>query len=76
MQDDISDFEDDKDGELHSELHDLELPDDIDPSEMAESIEDELVAEAGEDIGLDPDLAVFAARDDLPLEEGEETTFQ
>jgi len=54
MQDDISDFEDDdRDGELHSELDDLELPDDIDPSEMAESIEDELIAEEGEDIGLD-----------------------
>jgi hypothetical protein len=74
MQDDISDFEGD---ELDTEPDDdLELPDDIDPSEMAESIEDELVAEEGEDIGLDPDLAVFAARDDLPLDEGEETTFQ
>ena len=54
----------------------LELPDDIDPAEMAESIEDELVAEEGEDLGLDPDLAVFAARDELPYEEREETTFQ
>jgi hypothetical protein len=54
----------------------LELPDDIDPADMAESLEDELVAEEGEDLGLDPDLAVFAARDELPYEEGEETTFQ
>ena len=55
---------------------DVELPDDVDPAEMAESIEDELVAEEGIDLGLDPDLAVFAARDDLPLDEGEDTTFQ
>jgi len=54
----------------------LELPDDVDPSEMAESLEDELVAEEGIDLGLDPDLAVFAARDELPYEEGEDTTFQ
>jgi hypothetical protein len=54
----------------------LDLPDDIDPGEMAESLEDELVAEEGVDIGLDPDLAVFAARDDLPYPEGEDTTFQ
>ena len=53
-----------------------ELPEDIEPSEMADSLEDELVAEEGIDLGLDPDLAVFAARDELPYEEGEETTFQ
>jgi hypothetical protein len=55
---------------------DLELPEDIDPTEMAESIEDELIAEEGEDLGLDPDLAVWTAREDLPLDEGEETTFR
>jgi hypothetical protein len=53
----------------------LELPEDVDPSEMAESLEDELVAEEGIDLGLDPDLAVWSARDDLPYEEGQETTF-
>ena len=60
-------------------MHDpdeLELPEDVDPSEMAESLEDELVAEEGIDLGLDPDLAVFAARDELPLDEGEDTTFR
>jgi hypothetical protein len=54
----------------------LELPEDVDPSEIAESIEDELVAEEGIDLGLDPDLAVFAARDELPFDEGEDITFQ
>jgi hypothetical protein len=54
----------------------LELPDDVDPADIAESLEDELVAEEGIDLGLDPDLAVFAARDELPYDEGEETTFQ
>ncbi len=54
----------------------LELPDDVDPTDIAESLEDELVAEEGIDLGLDPDLAVFAARDELPYDEGEETTFQ
>ena len=47
-----------------------QLPEDIDPHEMADSVEDELVAEEGVDLGLDPDLALFAARDEL--EEGEE----
>jgi hypothetical protein len=47
-----------------------QLPDDLDPHEMADSIEDELVAEEGVELGLDPDLALFAARDEL--EEGEE----
>jgi hypothetical protein len=52
--------------------HDLaeQLPEDIDPHEMADSVEDELVAEEGLELGLDPDLALFAARDEL--EEGEE----
>lgn len=45
------------------------LPDDIDPHEMADSIEDELIAEEGAEFGLDPDLAVYAA------EEGEEDPF-
>jgi hypothetical protein len=54
------------------EEHELaeQLPEDIDPHEMADSVEDELVAEEGVDLGLDPDLALFAARDEL--EEGEE----
>jgi hypothetical protein len=47
-----------------------QLPEDIDPHEMADSVEDELVAEEGVELGLDPDLALFAARDEL--EEGEE----
>jgi hypothetical protein len=62
--------------DITADPEELELPDDVDPTEMAESIEDELVAEEGIDLGLDPDLAVFAARDELPYEEGEETTFQ
>jgi hypothetical protein len=62
--DPLDDFEDEPD---ESELQDLadQLPDDIDPHEMADTIEDELVAEEGEELGLDPDLAVFAARDEL-----------
>ena len=47
-----------------------QLPDAVDPHEMADSVEDELVAEEGVELGLDPDLALFAARDEL--EEGEE----
>ncbi|HEU4400292.1 MAG TPA: hypothetical protein VFU54_20940 [Actinomycetota bacterium] len=47
-----------------------QLPDDLDPHEMADSVEDELVAEEGEELGLDPDLAIFAAQDELV--EGEE----
>jgi hypothetical protein len=62
--DPLDDFEDEPD---ESELQDLadQLPDNIDPHEMADTIEDELVAEEGEELGLDPDLAVFAARDEL-----------
>ena len=48
-----------------------QLPDDLDPREMADTLEDELVAEEGEELGLDPDLAVFAAQDEL-AEDGEE----
>ena len=48
-----------------------ELPDDLDPHEMADTVEDELVAEEGVELGLDPDLAVFAARDELGDEEDE-----
>ena len=47
-----------------------QLPEDIDPHEMADTVEDELGAEEGLELGLDPDLALFAARDEL--EEGEE----
>jgi hypothetical protein len=47
-----------------------QLPEDLDPHEMADSVEDELVAEEGVELGLDPDLALFAAREEL--EEGEE----
>jgi hypothetical protein len=71
MHDEMDQYKDDA-----LEDADVELPDDIDPNEMAESLEDELIAEEGIDLGLDPDLAVFAARDDLPLEEGGEATFQ
>jgi hypothetical protein len=49
-----------------------QLPDDLDPHEMADSVEDELLAEEGEEFGLDPDLAVFAARDELDEEGAEE----
>ncbi len=49
-----------------------QLPDDLDPHEMADSVEDELLAEEGEEFGLDPDLAVFAARDELDEEGADE----
>lgn len=49
----------------------LGLPEDLEPSDLAGSLEDELVAEEGVDLGLDPDLAVFAARDELALEDDE-----
>jgi hypothetical protein len=60
----------DMDPELspEEELAEL-LPDDIDPHEMADSIEDELIAEEGAELGLDPDLAVYVA------EEGDEDPF-
>ncbi len=48
-----------------------QLPEDLDPHEMADSVEDELIAEEGEELGLDPDLAIFAAQEEL-AEEGEE----
>jgi hypothetical protein len=56
------------------ELEELadQLPDDLDPHEMADSVEDELLAEEGEEFGLDPDLALFAARDELDQEEEDE----
>jgi hypothetical protein len=41
-----------------------QLPDDIDPQEMADTLEDELLAEEGAEFGLDPDLAVFVAEDE------------
>jgi hypothetical protein len=46
-----------------------ELPDDIDPHEMADTLEDELLAEEGAEFGLDPDLAVFAAEEELNEDE-------
>lgn len=46
-----------------------QLPEGLDPHEMADSVEDEIVAEEGQEIGLDPDLAVFVAREDLDDEE-------
>jgi hypothetical protein len=48
------------------------LPDDLDPHDMADSVQDELVAEEGVELGLDPDLAVFVAREELD-EEGAES---
>jgi hypothetical protein len=54
-----------------SDRMDEQLPDDVDPHQMADSVEDELVAEEGEELGLDPDLAIFAAQEEL-AEEGEE----
>jgi hypothetical protein len=68
--DPLDDFVDEPDESGLQELAD-QLPEDLDPHEMADTIEDELVAEEGEELGLDPDLAVFAARDELE-EEGEE----
>jgi hypothetical protein len=68
--DPLDDFVDEPDESELQELAD-QLPEDLDPHEMADTIEDELVAEEGEELGLDPDLAVFAARDELE-EEGEE----
>ena len=61
-------YDEDTMGPSDDEL--LDLPEEVDPHEMAETIEDELVAEEGVDMGLDPDLAVFAAREEL--EEGDE----
>jgi hypothetical protein len=55
---------------MSDQMHE-QLPDDVDPHEMADSVEDELVAEEGEELGLDPDLAIFAAQEEL-AEEGEE----
>jgi hypothetical protein len=52
------------DGVDESELVD-QLPEDLDPHDMADSIPDEIVAEKGQEAGLDPDLAVFVARDEL-----------
>jgi hypothetical protein len=46
-----------------------QLPDDLDPHDMADSIPDEIVAEQGQDAGLDPDLAVFVSRDELDDDE-------
>lgn len=66
-QDDFTDFADEPD-ESELELAD-QLPDDLDPHEMANTIEDELVAEEGEELGLDPDLALFAAREELEDED-------
>jgi len=68
--DPLDDFMDEPD---ESELQDLadQLPDDLDPHEMAATIEDELVVEEGEALGLDPDLAVFAAREELEQEADE-----
>jgi hypothetical protein len=40
-----------------------------DPHNMAETIEDELLAEEGQEHGLDPDLALFMAREELEEEE-------
>ena len=42
-----------------------QLPEGFDPHEMADSVQDEIVAEEGHEFGLDPDLAVFASREDL-----------
>jgi hypothetical protein len=71
MQDEMDQYQNDA-----SRDADVELPDDLDPSEMAESIEDELIAEEGMELGLDPDLAIYAASEDLPLDEDEGTSFQ
>src|SRR6266540_3926259 len=49
-----------------------QLPSDLDPHDMADSIPDEIVAEEGQDAGLDPDLAVFVSRDELEDDEEEE----
>ena len=36
---------------------------------MADTLEDELLAEEGAEFGLDPDLAVFAAEEELNEDE-------
>jgi hypothetical protein len=41
----------------------------IDPHDMAETEEDEQLAEEGQEHGLDPDLALFVAREELGEEE-------
>jgi hypothetical protein len=46
-----------------------QLPENLDPHEMADSVRDEIVAEEGHELGLDPDLAVFASREDLDDDE-------
>jgi hypothetical protein len=46
------------------------LPDDLDAREMADPIAHEIVAEEGQNAGLDPDLAVFVSREELDGEEG------
>ncbi len=48
-----------------------QLPSDLDPHAMADSIPDEIVAEEGLDAGLDPDLAVFVSRDEVVDDEEE-----
>jgi len=54
----------DQDLDHEQELAD-QLPEDVDPHEMAETLEDELLAEEGAEFGLDPDLAVFMAEEEL-----------
>jgi hypothetical protein len=63
--------DDQKLGPDQEELAD-QLPDDIDPHEMAETLEDELLAEEGAEFGLDPDLAVFVAEEELAGDEDAE----
>jgi hypothetical protein len=58
----MRDPEMDPDEPDEEELADL-LPDDLDPHDMAETLEDELIAEEGADLGLDPDLAIYAAEE-------------
>jgi hypothetical protein len=63
-------YTDEPDDVDEAELID-QLPSDLDPHDMADSIPDEILAEEGQDAGLDPDLAVFVSRDELEDDEEE-----
>ncbi len=59
----MNDPEMDPEMDPDEELADL-LPDDLDPHDMAETLDDELIAEEGAELGLDPDLAIYVADED------------
>jgi hypothetical protein len=59
----VHDPEIDPDMGPDEELADL-LPEDLDPHDMADTLEDELIAEEGAELGLDPDLAIYIAEEE------------